>query len=68
VIERSIVGPYASIGPGAVIRDAVVTDAIIEDGARIEKSLIEHSIVGRNAQISGRPAQLNVGDDSTVRL
>jgi glucose-1-phosphate thymidylyltransferase len=66
IIERAVVGPYASIGAGAVIRDAVVRDSIIEDGASVENMIVTHSIVGRNARVSGRPAKLSLGDLTVI--
>lgn len=67
-IERSIVGPYASISAGAVVRDAIVRDSILDDGARVECAIIEHSIIGQRATLTGRPAGVNVGDVSVVTL
>ncbi len=68
VLERAVVGPYASIGAGVTVRDAVIRDAIVEDGATIETAVVEHAIVGRKAQVRGRAARLNVGDTSVVEL
>jgi len=68
VLERAVVGPHASIGAGATVRDAVVRDAIVEDGAMIEGAVIEHALVGRQAIVRGRTARLNVGDTSLVEL
>jgi glucose-1-phosphate thymidylyltransferase len=68
VLERAIVGPYASIGPGAIIRDAIVRDAIVEDAARIESAIVEHSLIGRTSSVRGRAARLNIGDTSTTEL
>jgi glucose-1-phosphate thymidylyltransferase len=67
-LERAIVGPFASIGAGAVIRDSVVRDAIVEEGAEIESAVLEHSIVGRAAVVRGRATRLNVGDTSATEL
>jgi glucose-1-phosphate thymidylyltransferase len=67
-VERAIVGPYASIGPGATIRDAIVRDAIVEIGAIVEGAIVEHAIIGRGAVVRGRASRLNVGDASTVEL
>jgi glucose-1-phosphate thymidylyltransferase len=67
-VERAVIGPYASIGDGAVVRDAVVRDAILEDGATVETAVVEHAIVGRKAQVRGRAARLNVGDTGVVEL
>ncbi len=65
-IERAVIGPYASIGAKAVVRDAVVRDAIVEEGATIECAVIEHSILGRSVLIRGRISRLNIGDNSVV--
>jgi len=67
-VERSVIGPYASIGPGATVRDAVVSDAILEGGAVVSSAVVEHSIIGRKAEVRGRAARLNVGDTSVVEL
>jgi len=67
-LERAVVGPYASVGEGATVRDAVVRDAVLEDGATVESAVIEHSIIGRNAVVRGRAERLNIGDTSVVEL
>ena len=67
-LERAVVGPFASVGAGAVVRDAVVRDAILEDGAVVETGVVEHTILGRKARVAGRAARLNVGDNGTVEL
>ena len=68
VIERSIVGPYASVGEGAVVRDAIVRDAVLEERATVENAIVEHALIGRRAVVTGSAARLNVGDDSSVRV
>jgi glucose-1-phosphate thymidylyltransferase len=67
-VERAVIGPHASIGAGATVRDALIRDAIVEEGATIEAAVIEHSIVGRKAEVRGRSARLNIGDNSAVEL
>jgi glucose-1-phosphate thymidylyltransferase len=67
-VERAVVGPHASIGVGATVRDAVIRDAIIDQGAVVESAVIAHTIVGRYAEVRGRAARLNVGDTSVVQL
>lgn len=68
VLERSVIGPYASIASGVTIRDSVVRDTIVEAGATITSAVIEHSLIGRKARISGSPSRLNVGDTSEVSV
>ena len=67
-LEGAVVGPYASIGENAIVRDAIVRDAVIEDGATIETAIVEHAIVGRKAVVRGRAARVNVGDTSVLEL
>ena len=67
-LERAVIGPYAALGEGVVVRDAVVRDSIVEDGATIEGTVIEHSVIGRKATIVGRAHRLNAGDASQVEL
>jgi glucose-1-phosphate thymidylyltransferase len=62
----SIIGPFASIGTGAVIRDSIVRDSIVEAKAEICGAMLEQSIVGRRASVHGFRGRLNVGDDAVV--
>ncbi len=66
VIENSIVGPFASIGSGATVRSSLVRDSIVEERATISDALLDGSIVGRRAQVSGLAHGLNIGDDAVV--
>ena len=66
VIENSIVGPFASIGPAVTVRESIVRDCIIEERAQISGALLDGSIVGRRATIGGLARGLNVGDDAVV--
>lgn len=68
VLERSVIGPNASISAGATIRDSIVRDSIVDEGATVSSSFIENSLIGRKAQVAGRATQLNVGDVSVVTL
>jgi glucose-1-phosphate thymidylyltransferase len=62
------VGPYASIGPNAVIQNSIVRDTIVDQGARIQEAILEGSIVGKDAQVRGHAVSVNVGDSSAVRI
>ncbi len=67
-IENAVIGPYSSIGDGAVVRDAVVRGSIVEDEAVIEGAILEHSLIGRKAEVCGHAARLNAGDTTSVAL
>lgn len=66
IIEHSVVGPFASIGPGVTVRNSIVRDSIIEERAQVSGALLDGSIVGRRAKIGGFARGLNVGDDAVV--
>ena len=68
ILERSVIGPYASISAGAIVRDAIVRDSILDEGAKVENAMVEHSLIGQRAQVSGSAASLNIGDVSVVNL
>ncbi|MBA2753681.1 MAG: NTP transferase domain-containing protein, partial [Chloroflexia bacterium] len=53
-LERAVIGPYASIGENVTVRDAVVRDAIVDAGATVASIVIEHSVIGQRASVSGR--------------
>lgn len=53
IVESSVIGPYASIGAGAVVRSSVVQNCIIEENAQVANCILEDSFIGRGSQISG---------------
>jgi glucose-1-phosphate thymidylyltransferase len=65
-VERSIIGPYTSIGPNARVIGSIVSDSIIDTGAHIESANITSSIIGRDSSIRGRRERVNVGDSSDL--
>jgi glucose-1-phosphate thymidylyltransferase len=67
-LDRSVVGPYASIAPNCRIANSTVADSIVEEGAEIENAHLSQSIVGFGATVRGRATSVNVGDASTVAL
>ncbi|ARM31124.1 sugar phosphate nucleotidyltransferase [Prosthecochloris sp. HL-130-GSB] len=67
-LENAIVGPDATIGEDAVISDAIITDSIIGNGAKVEKVMLQGSIVGSKAAVSGSRQEINIGDFSEIKL
>src|SRR5579875_1908288 len=68
VIEGSVIGPYVTVADGARVAHAVIRESIINAHARVESVLLEHSIIGENATVTGRRARINLGDSSEVEL
>lgn len=66
VIVRSVIGPYASIAKGAVVKDSIIRDSIISYGANVSNSLLDESIIGNETELSGRFHKLNIGNSSQI--
>jgi len=67
-LENAVVGPYATIGAGAVVRNSVVRDSIIGAGAQVESVVLARSLVGDKAVVAGASQELNIGEQSALRL
>ncbi len=68
VVEHSVIGPYASVSKGAVVRNAIIRDTIVSDSATVADIALDQSIIGENAEVTGRFSSINLGDASIVRL
>jgi len=65
-VSNSIIGPYATISSGCVIKECIVKNSIIDSNARVEKALLDNSIIGSNSFVRGAYKRLNSGDSSEV--
>lgn len=65
-IINSIIGPNVSISEDALVENSIVRDSIISEGAYIESRVLEGSLVGKDARVSGTFERLNVGDSSEI--
>jgi glucose-1-phosphate thymidylyltransferase len=50
------------------VTNSVVRDSIVNAGAALEGVLLEHSIIGERASVSGRASRINLGDSSEIEL
>lgn len=67
-IERSIIGPYVSVGAGASICSSVVRDSIINEKAVIENAILDQSLVGPSAVFRDGMQRVNIGESSEISL
>lgn len=63
-IETAVVGPHVSIGPNCELKNVIIRDSIVGEGTRIEETMLEGSLIGRNVTLRGQPQRLNLGDES----
>jgi glucose-1-phosphate thymidylyltransferase len=68
VLENAIIGPFTTIGEKAVITNAIIRNSIIGYNARVAHIMLDHSIVGNNAFITGSSQEINIGDYSEIRV
>lgn len=66
-VEKSVIGPNATIADGAFVTHSIIRDSIISDGASVSTSLLDQSIVGNNAVLEGHYTTMNIGSSSEIR-
>jgi glucose-1-phosphate thymidylyltransferase len=66
VIEESVIGPYVTIGQDCKITRSIIRNSIIDAGAEIVETIMDQSLVGKEAIVRGRYRQFNVGDSALV--
>jgi len=64
--ENSIVGPYVTISERSSVVNSIVRDSIIDEDASINDTMLDRSLIGKEAFVRGRYRVLNVGDSSQV--
>lgn len=65
-IVNSIIGPYVSIADGVRVENSIIRDSVVSAGATVRDTLLEASLVGNNAAITGGFKKMDVGDSSEI--
>ncbi len=63
-VENAVIGPYVSIGKGCVVKGVIATNTIVDECTQIHTMILQDSLLGRNVQVQGQTARLNLGDNS----
>lgn len=61
------VGPHVSIGNGSIIQNSIVKNSIIQTNSKIINAELSNSMVGNNAEYTGKSNDLSLSDYSTIR-
>ncbi|MBK6881437.1 MAG: NTP transferase domain-containing protein [Flavobacteriales bacterium] len=64
-LTNSIVGPNVSIELGASISGSVVKNSILRSNTRVQDCVLDNSMIGERAMVSGTALDVSMSDDST---
>ncbi|OQX84833.1 MAG: nucleotidyl transferase [Candidatus Latescibacteria bacterium 4484_7] len=65
-VENSIIGPFVTVAEGCEIRNSIIEDSILNEGSKLENVILEKSVVGAFAEVTGRRSSFNVSDYSQI--
>lgn len=65
-ITNSIVGPNVSIEKGATIIGSVVKNSILRGNTRVQDCVMDNSMIGERAMVTGTAMDISMSDDSTI--
>jgi glucose-1-phosphate thymidylyltransferase len=68
VVKDSVIGPNTTIAENCTVTNSIIRNSIINPYSRVEKSMLENSIIGSNATIKGSFQKLNAGDSSEIEF
>ena len=61
------VGPYVSVGAGSIIENSVVKNSIIQNNSKVINADLSNSMIGNNAEYTGKSSDLSLSDYSVIR-
>jgi glucose-1-phosphate thymidylyltransferase len=65
-IENSVIGPYATIDKGCIIKESVIKNSIVGTNSQVSKAMLNGSIIGSNTIVKGAFKRLNIGDSTEI--
>jgi glucose-1-phosphate thymidylyltransferase len=65
-VEHSIIGPYVTIAENSVVLRSIVRDSIIDEKVYIDDTMLDRSLIGKDAVVRGYYRVLNVGDSARL--
>lgn len=68
VIDNCVLGPYASIGAGAVLTDSFVRNSIVDAGSELTLVFLDGALIGQDVVVHGRAKALRARDGAQIDL
>lgn len=66
LIEKSIIGPYVSVGNDSVVKNCVIKDSIVREAVTVEGAVLSASMLGNNACFKKAFQEIDLGDYSNA--
>jgi glucose-1-phosphate thymidylyltransferase len=63
-LENSIIGPYATINDGCIVKNSIIENSIIDVHCHIENSVIDDTLMGKHSKLFVKKLSLNLGEYS----
>ena len=67
VIEESVIGPFVSIGSGSHVSRSLISHSIIQENSQVSGVNWKNSMVGNHVRWEERPGDLSAGDYTTMK-
>lgn len=64
-LTDAVVGPNVSIESGAIIMGSVVRNSILRGSTRVQNCVMDNSMIGERAMVTGTALDISMSDDST---
>jgi glucose-1-phosphate thymidylyltransferase len=68
VIENSVIGPFVNIEAHATVRNSIVRNSLIGTGTKIADAILNDSLIGDAAVITGLKSTVIAGDGAVIEL
>lgn len=65
-LENCVVGPYVSVGDGAVLENVCIQNSIVGSKSQISNIILKNSLIGKEVILRHRLKQINIGDKSQI--
>jgi glucose-1-phosphate thymidylyltransferase len=67
-ISNAIIGPNVAIGENSTITSSILKDCIVGSYTDLNEVVLEQSLIGSDAHITGVTQSLNIGDNTEIDL
>jgi len=66
-VEASVLGPHTAVDAGCQITGSVIQNSIVERDAQIEDVILRDSLIGQYTHVQGKASSLNMGDHTSLK-